>query len=783
MRQSLDFHQTMNRVVAGIVAGFIALNPAGAQTKPGGKPRPTATKWDQSDVGPFFSGGLEIPLGQRERLRPALKSISIKLDGTNAAMSFDTERLRMAAGWTGGFLNLPKMREGMEGVPQPVGTLAFASALAPGWASPSGSFTEPKPPVKEGNEMVSYGPLPRDWAKWRGLYVHGDRTVLSYSVGPASVLELPGFDAKNSIFTRSFQIEGAKSPLTMLVCEEAQAVGSLADGVAVLTKDDRCVAVGVSGGNGRLETTSEGRVLLKLPAGAASSFRVSLWAGAKSELARVQGLLTAKATIPDLKVLTKGGPTRFGAPISTKGTLGTESGPYVVDTITLPDDNPWKSWLRTSGFDFFKDATRAALCTVNGEVWVVSGLNDKLDNLKWQRFATGMFQPLGLKIVDDAVYVRGRDQITRLHDLNGDGEADFYENFNNDVAISSHYHEFVLDLQTDSQGNFYSAKGGNLGPARHQHHGTLMRVSKDGAKAEIVCTGLRAPNGLSVGPRDEITVSDNEGNWVPSSRVNLVKTGGFYGHVFTSHTAAPPTDYDKPLFWLPHSYDVDNSSGGQTWVTSDKWGPFKGNLLHLSYGGSALFMVMREEVDGQSQAGIWKFPLKFQTGVMRGHFSPADGQLYICGLVVWQSNGGKTGGFQRVRYTGKPVDQPKEMHVKPNGVEITFAAPLDKASAVDDQNYSVEQWNYRWTTNYGSKEYSVENPEEIKHDPLTIKSIKLSADNKTVFLEIPGLKPVMQMQIKMGLKGADGVEFNQTIWNTINKVAMESSKSKAQSSK
>ena len=113
--------------------------------------------------------------------------------------------------------------------------------------------------------------------------------------------------------------------------------------------------------------------------------------------------------------------------MTTRGRLGLIPGPYVVDTITVPEDNPWKSWIRCSGFDFFEDGETAAMCSVTGDVWIVSGINEDLKELKWRRFATGLFQPLGLKIVDGEVYVLGRDQITRLHDLNADGEADFYE--------------------------------------------------------------------------------------------------------------------------------------------------------------------------------------------------------------------------------------------------------------------------------------------------------------------------------------------------------------------
>jgi len=85
--------------------------------------------------------------------------------------------------------------------------------------------------------------------------------------------------------------------------------------------------------------------------------------------------------------------------------------------------------MRLTALDFFSDG-RCAVCTMNGDVWIVSNIDANLERVTWKRFATGLYEPLGLRIVDDTIYVLGRDQITRLHDLNGDGEADFYEDFN-----------------------------------------------------------------------------------------------------------------------------------------------------------------------------------------------------------------------------------------------------------------------------------------------------------------------------------------------------------------
>jgi hypothetical protein len=134
--------------------------------------------------------------------------------------------------------------------------------------------------------------------------------------------------------------------------------------------------------------------------------------------------------------------------------------------------------LRVAAFDFFAGGSSAAVCTWDGDVWIVKNIDAGLSNLQWKLFARGIHEPLGLRIVDEKVYTVSDDQITRYHDLNGDGEADYYENFNNDWQLTSGFHAFAFDLVTDRQGDFYFAlgmpvKGGGRGFERvSEHHGT-----------------------------------------------------------------------------------------------------------------------------------------------------------------------------------------------------------------------------------------------------------------------------------------------------------------------
>ena len=83
-------------------------------------------------------------------------------------------------------------------------------------------------------------------------------------------------------------------------------------------------------------------------------------------------------------------------------------------------------------------------------------------------------------------------------------------------------------------------------------------MSPDGKKLDVVATGFRAPNGIGIGPHGEMTSGDNEGTWTPACKINWIKPGGFYGVVHLAHRDPPPTDYDRPLCWLPKR--VDNAA-------------------------------------------------------------------------------------------------------------------------------------------------------------------------------------------------------------------------------
>jgi putative heme-binding domain-containing protein len=441
--------------------------------------------------------------------------------------------------------------------------------------------------------------------------------------------------------------------------------------------------------------------------------------------------VVAPASEHPLKDWVKGGPSRWPQAIETKGKLG-QSGPYAIDTIEPPFDNPWNALLFFGDHDFLPDGS-AMLCTMQGDVWHVTGLDATLEHVKWRRFASGLHQALGLVVAEGKTYVLGRDQITALTDLDGDGEADFHECVSNVYLTSTAGHDFICGLQRDGSGRFTTVSGKQ----------GVIRISSDGKSVETLATGFRNADGLGLSPDGTLTVPSSEGDWVPASMIAEVKAGGHYGAGGPKGSTPP----DLPLVYLPRG--LDNSSGGQVFADSDRFGPLGHQWIHLSFGAGSAFLLLRDAVDGQPQGAVVPIPGEFASGSHRGRMNPRDGQLYVSGMTGWGSYTPLDGCFQRVRYTGEPAQFPVGFHAVENGVLVTFSRPLDRAIAENTHNHFAQAWNYHYSPGYGSQELSTRHPGMPGHDPWMIRSAHVLDDGRTLFLEIPDLQPVNQLHLRL----------------------------------
>ena len=716
--------------------------------------------WSDMDYGPFLIGTFQIadevnriaaktPLtGKPDYVEPnaniAYKAIAIQLDSNpggiskgNAWIAFEHDTLRIAGAWTGeGFIDWRGINfDGGHVVrPRTIGEPLFQTADGPGWANPeTGTFEDERFVGVDGRR---FGPLPKSWAQYEGIYQKDGKVAIAYRVGKTRILESHLLLSDKSI-ARILNVGKSEKDLVLRLAND----------------DTRVVA------NNPLIKTSkrDGFLTATIPA-KATPLNLAFSIGESPSEFKEQNDL-------DLSSFAQAGDPLYSNSIESLIIRGDQSGPFQWDSFAIPVSNPWNSRMRATGIDFTPDGSAAIVSCWDGDVWRVDGISDETTaTTKWTRIASGLFQPLGVKIRDGRIFISCRDQIVELQDLNGDGETDFYKAFNSDHQVSEHFHEFAMGLQTDNLGNFYYAKS-----ARHartqliEQHGTLIKVSADGSESEILANGFRAANGVCINPDGTFIVTDQEGHWNPMNRINWVEPGNrFYGNMWSYGAPDDTSDsaMEKPLAWVDKGFD--RSPAELLWIDSPSWGTLNGKLLNLSYGQGRLEVVPHEFVNGQVQGGLAALPIPdFPTGIMRGRFHPQNGHLYLCGMSAWAtSQMHQPGGFYRIRKTGEPVHLPIELNARKGAIDITFSAPIDSESLNASKSpVSVETWALKRTANYGSKHYDKKT--------LKVARSKLSRDGKTLTLEIPEIEPVWQMSIQYELTGTNGAPVNGEIQNTI----------------
>ena len=685
------------------------------------------------------------------------KGIAVRLDSGDGGVSrgrafaiYDQDTMSLAAVWSGdGFIDWRGVAfDGSHNSHAHIrGDLLFAAPNEPGWADPAtGAWQDQRIVGRDGKR---YGPLPKSWMQFLGRQQIGPQSIITYRVGSVQVRETPGMEDvyETKVFTRRLEVEPSTQDMWVRLAP---------------VSDDMSIRVS-SNSRSAVVIQQDGWHVMQIPAATiVGDYMVRMTAG-ESRLLILAESIHGLSSLPGRADT---GSALWSETCTTAAKSGTAKEGYAVDELPVPDlgANPWRSWMRLGGFDFFADGKRAAVATWSGDVWVVDGLAEQLGELRWRRIAAGLFQPLGVRILDDVIYVGCRDQICVLEDRNGDGETDYYRCFNNDHQVTEHFHEFAMGLQSDKDRNFYYAKS-----ARHAltalvpHHGTLLKVAADGSKTEILANGFRAANGVCVNGDGSFYVTDQEGHWTPKNRINRVVPGGFYGNMFGYHerTSNKDEDMEQPLCWLTNSFD--RSPAELLRVQGARWGLPENSLLQLSYGMGRAYLVLEDELDGVHQGGMVALPIpNFATGVMRGRFHEGSGQLYCCGLYGWSGARTRPGGFYRVRYVGGALAMPTGMRVIPAGLELAFGVDLDSELASEVDSYSIKTWSLKRSRNYGSQHYD--------EKELVVQKATLQPDGRTVRLEIQDLEPTMGMEVACDLETVDGAVLRAKIHGTIHKL-------------
>ncbi len=429
---------------------------------------------------------------------------------------------------------------------------------------------------------------------------------------------------------------------------------------------------------------------------------------------------------------------------------------FEVSTIRPESFQP-----KVGGLDFMDDGSLVvSTWDPDGSVYLLQNIQaETTDRIKVKRIAKGLAEPLGLKVVDDNIYVLQKQELTQLIDHDGDDIIDEYRTLCNGWQASANFHEFAFGL-VYQDGYFYCTLATAINPGgastqpQIQDRGRAIRISKETGAFEFIAQGLRTPNGIGIGPDNEIFIADNQGDWLPSSKILHLKEGAFYGSRSVDFPGTASLTEMQPVVWLPQD-EIGNSPSQPAYLNV---GPYQGQMIHgeVTHGGIKRTFV--EKVAGQYQGCLFRFTQGLEGGVNRLTWGPDDA-LYI-GEVGNPGNWGHYGkfkyGLQRMAYNGNSTFEMLAVRAKATGMEIEFTEPLQAGQGENASDYLVQQWWYEPTINYGGPKKDLEN--------LEILSITLSNDRKKAFLELTGMKPghVVYFRLSNQLTSAS----NQKLWTT-----------------
>ena len=430
--------------------------------------------------------------------------------------------------------------------------------------------------------------------------------------------------------------------------------------------------------------------------------------------------------------------------------------------------------LLVTGMDWLSNGD-LAICTWPGEVYVVQNAQGPVELATYRRFARGLNEPLGLKVLNDQIYVVQKCELTRLIDSDNNGEADRYESVNDDWGFSGNYHSFAFGPVIDRQNNFYVALCGQRGRWDVPYVGWCMKISTDGERLESVCSGLRAPNGLGFyGPGQDLFATDNEGNWLGACKLNHLQAGRYYG--YPSGYPAPKEDYGRkkdfqpPAVWFPKK--LAPSASGFITISDDRFGPFTGQMLVGDFQNAVVLRVFLEKVAGEWQGVVWPFVKGFLSGVNRLSMGP-DGKLYVGGLKnrAWPSLGPREYSLDRVSFTGGNPFEVREVRARRDGFELSFTQPVDVAIAANADNYDVAQYTYLYHEPYGSPEVD-HNGKKDSASPIPVTRVVVSPDRFKVQLTLEGLRTGYVTRVRvLDVKSAEGSSlWHDTFYYTLNQI-------------
>src|SRR5205823_2034910 len=212
--------------------------------------------------------------------------------------------------------------------------------------------------------------------------------------------------------------------------------------------------------------------------------------------------------------------------VSAADTASVETNYYQILTLPIPKDIV----LEAGGLQVMPNQ-QLAVSTRLGDIYMIDGaFENPPAHLKFNRFASGLHEVLGLALRDGWLYCAQRGEVTRMKDTDGDGRADVFETVAGPWGLSGDYHEYAFGSKFDKDGYMWVVLclTGSF-TSDVEYRGWCFRVSPEG-KAIPTASGIRSPGGIATNALGDMFYTDNQGRWNGACALKHLKPGSFQGH-------------------------------------------------------------------------------------------------------------------------------------------------------------------------------------------------------------------------------------------------------------
>ncbi len=344
----------------------------------------------------------------------------------------------------------------------------------------------------------------------------------------------------------------------------------------------------------------------------------------------------------------------------------------------------------------------------NGQIHILTdtdgdGLEDKA-TLFWDK--NTMRGPIGMALTPpgyargQGVFVPSKGKLSLIVDKDGDDKAD------EEIIVATGWKEIsqnvdAIGVALDKEGNIYFALGtanyangylidkdtGVAGYDIKSERGTVLKVSADFSKREIICTGVRFPVAMNFNKEGDLFASEQEGaTWLPNGNpfdeLLHIQTGRHYGFP-PRHPKHLPNVVDEPSVF---DYAPQHQS---TCGFNFNYGVNGGPAFGPKFWEGDVLMT------GESRGKIYRTKL-----VKTGAGYVAQNQTIAClnllttdicisprgdaivsthsGKPDWGTGPNGIGKLFRISYTDKAAPQPVLTYsASPTEIRVAFDRPLN----------------------------------------------------------------------------------------------------------